>query len=264
MKSKSEYSKSSIVDFIEALAVALVLALAIRAFLFQAFTIPSGSMLNTIQIGDYLLVNKFLYGVKIPFTDKYLFRGEDPQRGDIIVFKFPGDESVDYIKRIVGVPGDVIEVRNKQLYRNGNPVRESYIQHTHPNLIGRLDNIGPLTVPEDEYFVMGDNRDNSEDSRAWGTGKRFTARPGASTGRGRRAAARAGAGLGIWWSRFDLRGAERQPPLPPLPCSGARSIVYRSVEHNVTAQSVALQQPRFLRQTAAFQVRVKNDPVPRL
>ena len=123
MKSKSEYSKSSIVDFIEALAVALVLALAIRAFLFQAFTIPSGSMLNTIQIGDYLLVNKFLYGVKIPFTDKYLFRGEDPQRGDIIVFKFPGDESVDYIKRIVGVPGDVIEVRNKQLYRNGNPVR---------------------------------------------------------------------------------------------------------------------------------------------
>lgn len=169
MKSKSEDSKSSIVDFIEALAVALVLALAIRAFLFQAFTIPSGSMLNTIQIGDYLLVNKFLYGVKIPFTDKYLFRGEDPQRGDIIVFKFPGDESVDYIKRIVGVPGDVIEVKNKQLYRNGEAVKESYIQHTHPNFIGRLDNVGPVTVPEDEYFVMGDNRDNSEDSRAWGT-----------------------------------------------------------------------------------------------
>ena len=169
MKSKSEDSRSSIVDFIEALAVALILALAIRAFLFQAFTIPSGSMLNTIQIGDYLLVNKFLYGVKIPFTDKYLFRGRDPQRGDIIVFKFPGDESVDYIKRIVGVPGDVIEVKNKQLYRNGEPVQESYIRHTHPDFIGRLDNIGPVTVPEDEYFVMGDNRDNSEDSRAWGS-----------------------------------------------------------------------------------------------
>lgn len=172
MKSKSEDSRSSIVDFIEALAVALILALAIRAFLFQAFTIPSGSMLNTIQIGDYLLVNKFLYGVKIPFTDKYLFRGRDPQRGDIIVFKFPGDESVDYIKRIVGVPGDVIEVKNKQLYRNGEPVQESYIRHTHPDFIGRLDNIGPVSVPEDEYFVMGDNRDNSEDSRAWGTVKR--------------------------------------------------------------------------------------------
>lgn len=172
MKSKSEESRSSIVDFIEALVVALLLALAIRAFLFQAFTIPSGSMLNTIQIGDYLLVNKFIYGVKIPFTDKYLFRGEDPQHGDIIVFKFPGDESVDYIKRIVGIPGDVIEVRNKQLYRNGEPVQESYIRHTHPNLIGRLDNVGPVTVPEDEYFVMGDNRDNSEDSRAWGTVKR--------------------------------------------------------------------------------------------
>ena len=150
MKSKSEDSRSSIVDFIEALAVALILALAIRAFLFQAFTIPSGSMLNTIQIGDYLLVNKFLYGVKIPFTDKYLFRGRDPQRGDSIVFKFPGDESVDYIKRIVGVPGDVIEVKNKQLYRNGEPLQESYLRHTHPDFIGRLDNIGPVTVPEDE------------------------------------------------------------------------------------------------------------------
>ena len=170
MKSKSEDSRSSIVDFIEALAVALILALAIRAFLFQAFTIPSGSMLNTIQIGDYLLVNKFLYGVKIPFTDKYLFRGRDPQRGDIIVFKFPGDESVDYIKRIVGVPGDVIEVKNKQLYRNGEPVQESYIRHTHPDFIGRLDNIGPVTVPEDEYFVMGDNRNGSSDSRDYRLG----------------------------------------------------------------------------------------------
>ena len=169
---KNPEDSSSFIDFLEAIGVALVLALVIRAFIFQAFTIPSGSMLNTIQIGDYLLVNKFVYGVKIPFTDKYLFRGSDPERGDIIVFKYPGDESIDYIKRIVGVPGDVIEVRNKQFFRNGQPVEESYIRHSRPNYIGRLDNVGPVTVPADHYFVMGDNRDNSEDSRAWGFVKR--------------------------------------------------------------------------------------------
>ena len=155
-------------DYGEALLTAVVLALVIRTFFLQAYTIPSGSMLQTVQIGDYVLVNKFVYGVKIPFTDKYLFRGEDPQIGDIIVFKYPRDPSTDYIKRVVGLPGDVIEMRNKQFYRNGEPVKEDYIQQLYPNVIGRLDNIGPVTVPPDSYFVMGDNRDNSEDSRAWG------------------------------------------------------------------------------------------------
>lgn len=164
--------KSLIREYGEALLVALVLALIIRTFLFQAFTIPSGSMLETVQIGDYLLVNKFVYGVKNPFTDNYLVRGKDPQIGDIIVFRYPRDPDVDYIKRIVGLPGDVIEVRDKQLYRNGEAVHEDYIQHIHPDIMGRLDNVGPVTVPEGEYFVMGDNRDNSEDSRAWGTVRR--------------------------------------------------------------------------------------------
>ena len=155
-------------DYGQALLTAVILAVILRTFFLQAYTIPSGSMLQTVQIGDYLLVNKLVYGMKIPFTDKYLFRGADHEIGDIIVFKYPRDPGTDYIKRVVGLPGDVIEMRNKQLYRNGEPVKEDYIQQLYPDVIGRLDNTGPTTVPPDSYFVMGDNRDNSEDSRVWG------------------------------------------------------------------------------------------------
>ena len=167
-ENSSKKGRSLFRDYGEALLTAVILALVIRTFFLQAYTIPSGSMLQTVQIGDYVLVNKFVYGVKIPFTDKYLFRGADPEIGDIIVFKYPRDPGTDYIKRVVGLPGDVIEMRNKQFYRNGEPVKEDYIQQLYPNVIGRLDNVGPITVPEDSYFVMGDNRDNSEDSRVWG------------------------------------------------------------------------------------------------
>lgn len=156
-------------EYGEALIVALVLALLIRTFVVQAFKIPSESMLETLQVGDHLLASKFAYGVKIPFTDKYIYEGEPPQRGDIIIFQYPNDPSVDYIKRVIGVPGDVIEVRDKQLYRNGQPVKEGYIRHTDPDGIEPLrDNYAPVTVPQDKYFVMGDNRDNSLDSRFWG------------------------------------------------------------------------------------------------
>lgn len=156
-------------EYGEALIVALVLALIIRTFVVQAFKIPSESMLETLQVGDHLLASKFAYGVKIPFTDKYIYEGEPPQRGDIIIFQYPNDPSVDYIKRVIGVPGDVIEVRDKQLYRNGQPVKEAYIRHTDPDGIEPLrDNYAPVTVPPDKYFVMGDNRDNSLDSRFWG------------------------------------------------------------------------------------------------
>lgn len=156
-------------EYVEALAVALLLALVIRTFVVQAFKIPSESMLETLLVGDHLLASKFAYGIKIPFTDTYIYKGDEPARGDIIIFRYPNDPSVDYIKRIIGVPGDVIEVRDKQLYRNGRPVRESYIRHTDPT--GReplRDNYAPVTVPPGKYFVMGDNRDNSLDSRFWG------------------------------------------------------------------------------------------------
>ncbi len=161
--------KSLLREYAEALLIALILAMFIRTFVVQAFKIPSESMLQTLQVGDRLLVNKFIYGVKMPFSNKYLIDGENPQRGDIVVFEYPLDTSVDFIKRVIGVPGDVIEVRNKQLYRNGKPVKEPYVITLEPDVIipGR-DQYGPVTVPSGKYFCMGDNRDNSKDSRSWG------------------------------------------------------------------------------------------------
>ena len=157
-----------LLEYLEALAVALILAFVIRTFVVQAFKIPSGSMLDTLLIGDHLLVNKFLYGTRIPFTDKVIMPLEDPQRGDVIVFEFPEDTSKDFIKRIIGVPGDVVEMKDKALYRNGEKLVESYIKHTDPNAQQRRDNFGPITVPAGKYFVLGDNRDESYDSRFWG------------------------------------------------------------------------------------------------
>ena len=156
-------------EYGEALFVALILALVIRTFVVQAFKIPSESMVKTLLVGDHLLASKFSYGIKIPFTHTYIYKGDDPVKGDIIIFEYPNDPSVDYIKRIVGTPGDTIEVRNKQLFRNGEAVKESFIRFTEPDRIQPVrDNFGPVTVPADKYFVMGDNRDNSMDSRFWG------------------------------------------------------------------------------------------------
>ena len=161
--------KSIFREYAEALLVALALALVIRTFIVQAFKIPSGSMLETLQIGDHLLVNKFLYGLKWPLSDHYAIQGVDPERGDIVVFRYPNNRDIDYIKRIIGVPGDVIEIRSKQLIRNGQPVNESYIKHSQPTLMLPVrDNYGPVTVPDGKYFMMGDNRDDSQDSRFWG------------------------------------------------------------------------------------------------
>ena len=156
-------------EYGEALFVALILAMVIRTFVVQAFKIPSESMVKTLLVGDHLLASKFSYGIKIPFTHSYVYKGSDPVKGDIIIFEYPNDPSVDYIKRIIGTPGDTIEVRNKQLFRNGEPVKEGYIRFTEPDRIQPVrDNFGPVTVPADKYFVMGDNRDNSMDSRFWG------------------------------------------------------------------------------------------------
>ena len=156
-------------EYGEALFVALILALVIRTVVVQAFKIPSESMVKTLLVGDHLLASKFSYGIKIPFTHTYIYKGEDPVKGDIIIFEYPNDPSVDYIKRIVGTAGDTIEVRNKQLFRNGEAVKESFVRFTEPDRIQPVrDNFGPVTVPADKYFVMGDNRDNSMDSRFWG------------------------------------------------------------------------------------------------
>jgi len=164
--------KSRLRENIEAILVAVVLALFIRAFVVQAFKIPSGSMKDTLLIGDHILVNKFIYGVKMPFINKTLIPIKDPQRGDIIVFRYPGEPDKDFIKRVIAVEGDTIEIRNKHVYVNHKPVKSDYARYTDPHIIpGAIqprDNFGPVTVPEGHLFVMGDNRDHSYDSRFWG------------------------------------------------------------------------------------------------
>jgi len=162
-------SKSTFREYAEAIIIALVLALFIRTFVIQAFKIPSGSMLPTLQIGDHLLVNKFIYGVREPFSGKVLIPIDEPERNDVIVFKFPRDPKLDYIKRVVGIGGDVVEGRDKLIYINGKPFDDRYGFHLDDTIVqGPRDNFGPLTVPEGKVFVMGDNRDNSYDSRFWG------------------------------------------------------------------------------------------------
>lgn len=182
---KQKKEKSKIREYVEILVIAGCLALFIRTFLIQAYTIPSGSMLDTLLIGDHLFVNKISYGVKIPFTDHILFSFADPEFGDIMVFKYPNDQSVDYIKRVIGEPGDRIRIEHKQVWRNGELLDEPYVQHsdeyeypsdcTGPSETGAVhpgcpcrDNIAEFTVPEGQYFFMGDNRDDSVDSRCWG------------------------------------------------------------------------------------------------
>lgn len=164
--------KSHLRENIEAILVAILIALVIRTFVVQAFKIPSGSMKQTLQIGDHILVNKFIFGVKIPYWNKTIIPLKSPQRGDIIVFKYPVDPNKDFIKRVVGVGGDIIESRDKQLYLNHKPVNHDYGVHTDPHIISGnnkpRDNFGPITVPQNSLFVMGDNRDESYDSRFWG------------------------------------------------------------------------------------------------
>ncbi|HSM89082.1 MAG TPA: signal peptidase I [Desulfobacterales bacterium] len=156
----------------EAIFIAIVIALFIRTFVVQAFKIPSGSMKPTLQIGDHILVNKFSYGVRIPYLNTVLLPLGDPQRGDIVVFKYPLDPKKDFIKRVIGTPGDVVEIRDKTIYVNRQRLNHDVGVHSDPHTIaGNLrprDNLGPITVPKGALFVMGDNRDESFDSRFWG------------------------------------------------------------------------------------------------
>ncbi|PID57443.1 signal peptidase I [candidate division KSB3 bacterium] len=151
--------KSVAREYTEAFVIAIILAAVIRLFIVEAFKIPSGSMIPTLLVGDHLLVNKFIY------------RFTAPERGDVIVFKYPDDPSRNFIKRIIGIGGDTIEVRDKVLYVNGDKQEEPYIQHVTPELLpaqySPRDNFGPTTVPPNAFFMMGDNRDSSLDSRFW-------------------------------------------------------------------------------------------------
>lgn len=165
-------NKSVFREYFEAICVAILLALFIRTFVVQAFKIPSGSMLPTLLIGDHLLVNKFIYGVRIPFTGKILIPIKSPQQGDVVVFRFPKDRSIDYIKRVVGTAGDTVEIKDKKVFINGQAIQDPHAHLSSPAVLDAQasprDNFGPILVPERRIFVMGDNRDNSYDSRFWG------------------------------------------------------------------------------------------------
>ena len=172
--------KSVFREYAEAIFIALLLALFIRTFIIQAFKIPSGSMEKTLLIGDHILVSKFTYGIHVPniipilniklFDDIVLFQ-KIPKRDDIIVFRYPKNENRDFIKRVIGLPGDLLEVRQQKVYINEKLFKEEHAWHTDTLQKSRLvprDDFGPIIVPPGHLFMMGDNRENSQDSRFWG------------------------------------------------------------------------------------------------
>lgn len=168
-KGSPQRQKGMLRDGLESIGVALLIFLLIRTFAFQAFRIPTGSMENTLLPGDFLFINKFAYGARFPFSQFRLPGYSHPKRGDILVFEFPQDRKQDYIKRCVAVAGETVEVRDKQLYINGEEQDEEYVVHKDPHRNNDVrDNFGPYRVPPNHIFMMGDNRDQSYDSRYWG------------------------------------------------------------------------------------------------
>lgn len=164
--------KSTFREYVEAAAIAILLALFIRTFVVQAFKIPSGSMEPTLLVGDHILVNKFIYGIKIPFFRKTLVPIGDVKRDDVVVFIYPKDPSKDFIKRVIGLPGDEIEIIDNKIHINGKLFQDTH--GFYANHLGKRgnprgkDRFGPVVVEADHFFVMGDNRDQSYDSRFWG------------------------------------------------------------------------------------------------
>jgi len=169
---RAKQQKSQLQEYVEAILWAVALTFVLRAFVIQAFRIPSESMVKTLLVGDFLFVNKFEYGPKIPFTHVRLPGLRKPRRGDVIVFQYPPDPSKDYIKRCIATEGQTIEVRDKDVYVDGRKLVEPYAQHIdpneHPGGLDQRDNMQQFTVPPGYLFMMGDNRDNSYDSRFWG------------------------------------------------------------------------------------------------
>jgi signal peptidase I len=173
---KMERKKSIVREYAESIIIAILLALLIRAFVVQAFKIPSGSMKPTLQVGDHILVNKFIYGVKlrIPFTalNYTLIPVSSPKRNDVVVFIFPKETNKDFIKRVIGLPGDTVQIKNKKVYINNQPMKDPHGTFSDLRIIPEMeqprDNTGPIVVPPNMIFVMGDNRDESYDSRFWG------------------------------------------------------------------------------------------------
>ena len=170
----ASFRKSTIREYFESIVIAVILALFIRTWVVQAFKIPTGSMENNLLIGDHLLVNKFVFAPTVFDVEQVMLPTEGVTRGDIVVFKFPLDPERDFIKRIIGLPGERLEIRDKTIYIDNVPLEEPYLPSHMTRLapgayaVDGRDNHGPIAIPEGHYFVMGDSRDNSEDSRFWG------------------------------------------------------------------------------------------------
>ena len=171
------FRKSTAREYFESIVIAVILALFIRTFVVQAFKIPTGSMEENLLIGDHLLVNKFVFGPTAAAPERAILPIDTIRRGDVVVFKYPEEPERDFIKRVIGLPGETLEVREKKVYIDGVPLEEPYAHflegasgspfHEVTSFDVR-ERYGPVTVPPDQYFVMGDNRDNSQDSRYWG------------------------------------------------------------------------------------------------
>ena len=174
----TEFRKSTLREYFESIVIAVILALFIRTFVVQAFKIPTGSMEENLLIGDHLLVNKFVFGPTASPLERALLPIGTIKRGEVIVFKFPVEPERDFIKRVIGLPGETVEVKEKKVYINGKPLDEPYVHFIEPPSTNSefhevtsfdvRERYGPVTVPANQYFVMGDNRDNSQDSRYWG------------------------------------------------------------------------------------------------
>ena len=170
------FKKSVVREYFESIVIAVILALFVRTWVVQAFKIPTGSMENNLLIGDHLLVNKFVFGPTPLAVGRAVLPVRPIRRGDIVVFKYPGEPDRDFIKRVIGLPGETIELKNKKVHVNGQPIDEPYVHFLTPpsndfqevTAYDLRERFGPVTVPADQYFVMGDNRDNSQDSRYWG------------------------------------------------------------------------------------------------
>jgi signal peptidase I len=167
--------KSVVREYFESIVIAVILALFVRTWAVQAFKIPTGSMENNLLIGDHLLVNKFVFGPTAAGLERAVLPMRGIRRGDIVVFKYPDEPERDFIKRVIGLPGETLELRNKKVYINGRPLDEPYVHFLDPTDEGQevtsfdvRERYGPVRVPDGQFFVMGDNRDNSQDSRYWG------------------------------------------------------------------------------------------------
>jgi signal peptidase I len=169
------FHKSTLREYTESIVIAVILALFVRTWVVQAFKIPTGSMENNLLIGDHLLVNKFIFGPTASSIERALLPVRDIRRGDVIVFKYPDEPDRDFIKRVIGLPGETLELRAKKVYIDGQPLDEPYVHFLETSADAQeitsfdvRENFRPVRVPEGYYFVMGDNRDNSQDSRYWG------------------------------------------------------------------------------------------------